>query len=172
MLALDRAFDRDPLVLLQSYAGSGKTTTAAEFARWYQKTGGVDGPVLFTSFDRYLPLPSLLDTFAQVFETELQQAGVHWLTLDDAGGRHGALGLQDPGLGRGWMEDTRLMGPPDPATIPAAFSQPPSRMALLLASSNGMSVCRANRCLGTTSPQAFAPLRRRAPAKRYPKPLR
>ena len=43
---------RDPIVLLHAYAGSGKTTTAAEFARWYALTGGVDGPVLFTSFEQ------------------------------------------------------------------------------------------------------------------------
>jgi len=41
LLALDRRFDRDKIVLLHAYAGSGKTTTAVEFARWYQMTGGV-----------------------------------------------------------------------------------------------------------------------------------
>ena len=40
LLALDRAFDTQQLVLLHAYAGAGKTTTAAEFARWYQITGG------------------------------------------------------------------------------------------------------------------------------------
>ncbi len=49
LLALDRAFDDQPIVLLHAYAGSGKTATAAEFARWYAPTGGVEGPVLFTS---------------------------------------------------------------------------------------------------------------------------
>src|SRR6185312_1626819 len=38
LLALDRAFDRDDIVLRHAYAGSGKTTTAAEFARWYSLT--------------------------------------------------------------------------------------------------------------------------------------
>jgi CHAT domain len=33
LLALDRAFDTQKVVLLHAYAGSGKTTTAAEFAR-------------------------------------------------------------------------------------------------------------------------------------------
>ena len=35
---------------------SGKTTTAAEFARWYAQTGGIEGPVLFTSFEHHIPL--------------------------------------------------------------------------------------------------------------------
>jgi hypothetical protein len=56
LLALDRAFDTQSIVLLHAYAGSGKTATAAEFARWYALTGGVEGAVLFTSFERYKPL--------------------------------------------------------------------------------------------------------------------
>ena len=38
---LDRAFDTDRIVLLHAYAGSGKTTTATEFTRWYALTGGI-----------------------------------------------------------------------------------------------------------------------------------
>jgi tetratricopeptide (TPR) repeat protein len=91
LLALDRAFDRDDIVLLHAYAGSGKTTTAAEFARWYSLTGGVDGPVLFTTFERYLPLPRVLDRIGQVFGQALEGAGVHWLALDDAARRQVAL---------------------------------------------------------------------------------
>ena len=41
LLALDRAFDGQHVVLLHGYAGSGKTATAAEFARWYAATGGL-----------------------------------------------------------------------------------------------------------------------------------
>ena len=97
LLALDRAFDRDAVVLLHAYAGSGKTTTAAEFARWYALTGGLDfansgGPVLFTSFERHLPLPRLLDKFGQMFGPLLEQSGIHWLALDDGDRR--ALALQ------------------------------------------------------------------------------
>jgi tetratricopeptide (TPR) repeat protein len=91
LLALDRAFDQDRIVLLHAYAGSGKTATAAEFARWYALTGGVDGPVLFTSFERYLPLPRVLDRIGQVFGPGLEQAGIHWLALDDAARREMAL---------------------------------------------------------------------------------
>jgi hypothetical protein len=55
ILALDRAFDTQSVVLLNAYAGSGKTMTAAEFARWYAQTGGLRGPILFTSFEQYKP---------------------------------------------------------------------------------------------------------------------
>jgi len=67
ILALDRAFDRDEVVLLHAYAGSGKTSTAAEFARWYARTGGVEGPIIFTSFERYLPLARVVDQLGYVF---------------------------------------------------------------------------------------------------------
>jgi tetratricopeptide (TPR) repeat protein len=91
LLALDRAFDRGSIVLLHAYAGSGKTTTAAEFARWYSLTGGVDGPVLFTTFERYLPLPRVLVRIGQVFGEALEGIGVHWLALDDVARRQVAL---------------------------------------------------------------------------------
>ncbi|MEW5922910.1 MAG: tetratricopeptide repeat protein [Candidatus Zixiibacteriota bacterium] len=91
ILALDRAFDKDSVVLLQAFAGSGKTTTAAEFARWYWLTGGVNGPVLFTSFEQYKPLPRVLDQLGQIFDQELQQSGIQWLTLDDNERRRYAL---------------------------------------------------------------------------------
>src|ERR1022692_3501835 len=61
LLALDRAFDDHAIVLLHAYAGSGKTTAAAEFARWYRETGGIEGPVLFTSFEHHRPLVSVLN---------------------------------------------------------------------------------------------------------------
>jgi len=91
LLALDRAFDQGSIVLLHAYAGSGKTTTAAEFARWYSLTGGLDGPVLFTTFERYLPLPRVLDRIGQVFGPALEGSGVNWLTLGDATRRQVAL---------------------------------------------------------------------------------
>ncbi|MGA9351399.1 MAG: tetratricopeptide repeat protein [Anaerolineae bacterium] len=91
LLALDRAFDSHSIVLLHAYAGSGKTATAAEFARWYALTGGVEGPVLFTSFEQYKPLARVLDQIEQVFGPALEAAGVHWLALPDAGRRQVAL---------------------------------------------------------------------------------
>ena len=49
LLALDRAFGTQPIVLLHGQAGIGKTAAAAEFGRWYQRTSGIPGPVLYTS---------------------------------------------------------------------------------------------------------------------------
>ena len=83
LLALDRAFDTQQIVLLHAYAGSGKTATTAEFARWYALTGGVEGPVLFTSFERYTPLARVLDPVGAVFGAALEASGIHWLALDD-----------------------------------------------------------------------------------------
>jgi hypothetical protein len=91
LLALDRAFDTQKVVLMHAYAGSGKTTTAAEFARWYSLTGGIAGPVLFTSFEHYKPLPRVLDRIGEVFGPTLEQAGVHWLALNEATRRKLAL---------------------------------------------------------------------------------
>ncbi|HKP54758.1 MAG TPA: CHAT domain-containing protein [Chloroflexia bacterium] len=91
LLALDRAFDGHHVVLLHAYAGSGKTTTAAEFARWYSLTGGIEGPVLFTSFEQPLSLPRTLDTFGRVFAPSLEQAQISWLALDDNQRREVAL---------------------------------------------------------------------------------
>ena len=89
LLALDRAFDTQDVVLLHALAGAGKTSTAAEFARWYQLTGGLqyeggDGPVLFTSFEQHTPLPRVLDQLGGTFQATLEATGIHWLTLDDA----------------------------------------------------------------------------------------
>jgi hypothetical protein len=78
LYALDRAFDRSSVVLLHAFAGSGKTTTAAEFARWYALTGGIEGPVLFTSFERKLPLARALDKIGEVFGPALERSEVLW----------------------------------------------------------------------------------------------
>ena len=69
------------MVLLHAYAGSGKTTTAVEFARWYVLTGGLPGPIIFTSFEQYRPLSHLLDQLANTFQTLLTRSKIHWLTL-------------------------------------------------------------------------------------------
>lgn len=91
LLALDRAFDTQSIVLLHAYAGSGKTTTAAEFARWYALTGGIQGPVLFTSFEQHRSLARVLDQIGQAFESALEKAGIQWLTLGDSARRNIAL---------------------------------------------------------------------------------
>jgi tetratricopeptide (TPR) repeat protein len=93
LLALDRAFDTERIVLLHAYAGNGKTSTAAEFARWYQHTNGVAGPIIFTSFERHLPLERALDGFGQCFGGLLQQNNIDWSGLDDQQKRRIALAV-------------------------------------------------------------------------------
>jgi tetratricopeptide (TPR) repeat protein len=88
---IDRAFDTHSIVLLYAYAGDGKTATASEFARWYSLTGGTVGPVLFTSFESYLPLPRLLDKIGLIFGASLEKKGIQWHTLKEEDRREVAL---------------------------------------------------------------------------------
>ena len=86
LLALDRAFDGQHVALVHGYAGSGKTATAAEFARWYAATGGLpNGAVIFSSFEQPLTLARALDAFGALFDPLLQANGIHWLALDGRG---------------------------------------------------------------------------------------
>jgi tetratricopeptide (TPR) repeat protein len=88
LLALDRAFDEQAIVLLHAYAGSGKTTAAAEFARWYRETGGLDA-VAFTSFAQKKPLLSVLNDLESAFT----DVGHDWLAMDERKRRSAALQL-------------------------------------------------------------------------------
>ncbi|HEY1757480.1 MAG TPA: tetratricopeptide repeat protein [Bryobacteraceae bacterium] len=92
ILKLDRAFDDQDIVLVHAYAGGGKTSTAAEFARWYRQTGFA-GPPLFTSFEEHKPLPRVLDDLGRFFEGLLAKSGIQWLTRTDAERRDVALQL-------------------------------------------------------------------------------
>ena len=83
LLALDRGLDRHHVVLLHAFAGSGKTTTAAEFARWYALTGGVDGPVLWRSFEQPKTLSQVLDQLGLLFNPVLQKSGLDWHTITE-----------------------------------------------------------------------------------------
>jgi tetratricopeptide (TPR) repeat protein len=93
LYALDRASDTHRIVLLHAFAGSGKTSTAAEFARWYALTGGVEGPVLFSSFERHLPLARVLDKIGAVFGQALEASGIHWNAITDPAQRR-SIALQ------------------------------------------------------------------------------
>lgn len=89
LLALDRAFDEHRTVLLHAFAGAGKTTTAAEFARWYAATGGLHhpqmgtGPVLWTTFEYHLPLPRVLDVVGTAFAPLLAANKIEWAAITD-----------------------------------------------------------------------------------------
>jgi hypothetical protein len=89
LLALDRAFDTQPIVLLHAYAGAGKTSTAAEFARWYQVTGGLDlpgrpewpGAVLWSSFEHHLTADRVVGTAGDAFGPLLEASGIVWTAV-------------------------------------------------------------------------------------------
>src|SRR5271157_266310 len=84
LFVVDRAFDTHRVVLLYGFAGSGKSSTAAEFARWYRATGGVEGPVLFTSFAQRKTLASVLDeSIEPVFGKVLEERGRPWFALSE-----------------------------------------------------------------------------------------
>ncbi len=90
LIKLDHTFDRYRIVLLHAYAGSGKTATAAEFARWYWQTGGTP-VVVFSSFEHRKTLSGALNDFGQVLEPVLRQA--NWTAADESQKRQLALQL-------------------------------------------------------------------------------
>jgi tetratricopeptide (TPR) repeat protein len=96
LLALDRAFDTQPLVLLHAFAGAGKSSTAAEFARWYQITGGLDhadhpewrpGTVLWSSFEHHYTADQVIGTAGDYFAGLLEANGIAWSAVTDPGQR-------------------------------------------------------------------------------------
>jgi len=97
LLALDRAFDSQRLVLLHAFAGAGKSSTVAEFARWYQATGGLDdpklgrGPVLWSSFDHHLSADRAISMVGDHFAGLLEASGVAWAAVTDARQRRGIV---------------------------------------------------------------------------------
>ena len=82
LLDLDRAVTTHGIVLLHGIAGSGKSATAAEFARWYSATGGAER-VLYTSFERYIPAERVIDAVGRAFSSQLHDRGTDWLVLSD-----------------------------------------------------------------------------------------
>ncbi|EDN67685.1 hypothetical protein BGP_2673 [Beggiatoa sp. PS] len=46
-------------------------------------TGGVKGPVLFSSFETYKPLSQVLGDFGQMFAAMLEQSGINWSAIVD-----------------------------------------------------------------------------------------
>jgi tetratricopeptide (TPR) repeat protein len=120
VLKLDRTFDDQNIILLHAYAGSGKTSTASEFVRWYQQTEGLSGPVLFTSFERHMSLLSALNELGHSLEAVL--AGkIQWLNIKESERRHYALQIlrQVPVF---WIWDNVEPIAGFPAGTPSAWS--------------------------------------------------
>jgi tetratricopeptide (TPR) repeat protein len=91
LLALDRAFDTQRTVLLHAFAGAGKSSTAAEFARWYQTTGGLElpdhpdwpGAVLWSSFEHHLTADRVIGAAGDYFAPLLEANGIAWAAVTD-----------------------------------------------------------------------------------------
>jgi len=82
---LEKAFERETIVLLQAMAGVGKTTTAVGFARWWAETGALGGPIFFSSFESYTTLDHVCNQIGGVFiEVIKAQLGIEWHLLDSA----------------------------------------------------------------------------------------
>jgi len=96
LLALDRTFDAQRLVLLHAFAGAGKSSTATEFARWYRATDGLNhpdhpgwgpGPVLWSSFERHLTADRAVGMVGDHFAGLLEANGIAWAAVTDPGQR-------------------------------------------------------------------------------------
>jgi tetratricopeptide (TPR) repeat protein len=122
LLALDRAFDTQSIVVLHSYAGSGKTSTAVEFVRWYRETGGIGNYVLFTSFEQHLPLARVLDQLGERFSPALKANNIHWLALSEKERVEVALSIlqQIPVL---WIWDNVELVAGFPTGTPSAWTE-------------------------------------------------
>lgn len=75
---LDRMFQSNSTVLLHGPQGSGKTSAASGFAVWLTGSGGLGGPVLYSSLHLHRSLVSLLDQLAAHFEEALESNGLQW----------------------------------------------------------------------------------------------
>ena len=82
---LEKAFERQTIVLLRAMAGVGKTATAVGFARWWAETGALHGPIFFFSFESYTTLAQVFDRIGGVFSDSIKaQLGIEWHLLDTA----------------------------------------------------------------------------------------
>lgn len=75
---LDRMFQSHSAVLLHGPRGIGKTCAAAGFAHWLAQSGGLDGPVIYSSLRLHRSLVSLLDQLAAQFADALGSNGLQW----------------------------------------------------------------------------------------------
>jgi tetratricopeptide (TPR) repeat protein len=82
---LEKAFERETIVLLRAMAGVGKTATAVGFGRWWAETGALHGPIFFFSFESYTTLAQVCDRIGGVFSESIKvQLGIEWHLLDTA----------------------------------------------------------------------------------------
>jgi tetratricopeptide (TPR) repeat protein len=129
LLALDRAFDTRPVVLLHAFAGAGKSSTAAEFARWYQVTGGLDdpeaarGPVLWSSFEQHLTADRVVSAAGDRFAGLLEANGIAWAAVTDPRQRRDLVLRVLTRLPALWVWDNVEPVTGFPAGTPSAWTQ-------------------------------------------------
>lgn len=75
---LDRMFQSCTSVLLHGPQGIGKTCAASGFASWLGESGGLEGPVIYSSLRLHRSLVSLLDQLAGHFRDALESNGLQW----------------------------------------------------------------------------------------------
>lgn len=78
ILEIERVFSDRSTVLLYGIAGAGKTTAAAEFARWSYRTGGVCTAPIFSSFANRNTMPMLVDQFGDACRHLLEISPTSW----------------------------------------------------------------------------------------------
>lgn len=104
LLELEKAFAQQSVILLRAYAGAGKSATAVEFGRWFKRTGGCEGPLMFSSFRSYVPLSALFEHVAHVYSARLREKDIDWKLLSPDQRRSLVLDLlaEQPGI---WIWD-------------------------------------------------------------------
>ena len=85
ILRLEESFEKETIVLLQAMAGVGKSATAVGFARWWEETGALQGPIFFFSFESYTTLLQVCDQIGDVLREKIKaELKVEWHFLDIA----------------------------------------------------------------------------------------
>ena len=85
ILNLEEAFENETIVLLQAMAGVGKSTTAVGFARWWEETSPLQGPIFFFSFESYINILKIYNCIGVVLKKEIKKIlELEWDYLDFA----------------------------------------------------------------------------------------
>lgn len=92
-LRLERVFQNNTVALLWGMAGVGKTTTAAAFARWWARTGALEGPVFFFSFEYHKTLAAVVGEIGRAYHAMLKANGIEWEHLSPKQQRRCVLDL-------------------------------------------------------------------------------
>ena len=87
MLDLERAFQKETIVLLNGMAGVGKTEAAMGFARWRAETGALDGPIFFSSFEHRRTVADVCDQIGQKYQKAIKDEWDREWHLQDAATR-------------------------------------------------------------------------------------